>query len=290
MTDTVRIRVPATSANLGPGFDALGLALALYDEVEATVIDGAISVVVKGEGAGELPTDERHLVARAALAGFASLGIPAPGLHIRCVNRIPQARGLGSSAAAIVAGLLIAKTLAHKGTSLDLVALSGELEGHADNVAACILGGLTIAWHDGAGFRATRVAPVPELAACVFVPPVRSTTAETRRLLPVTVRHADAAHAAGRSALLVAALAGQPELLLPATEDRLHQQFRRAALPDSVNLVETLRGAGHAAIISGAGPTVLCLTLGPDDTVVKHCPRGWECRELAVDTAGATYI
>jgi homoserine kinase len=290
MTDTVRIRVPATSANLGPGFDALGLALALYDDVEATVTDSGIRVAVEGEGAGDLPTDERHLVARAVLAGFARLGAPAPGLRIRCVNRIPQARGLGSSAAAIVAGLLIAKTLAPQGTSLDLVALSGELEGHADNVAACVLGGLTIAWRDTSGFRATRVTPAPELMACVFVPPARSATAETRRLLPVTVAHTDAAHAAGRSALLVTALSGRPELLLPATEDLLHQQYRRDAMPDSVNLVETLRKAGCAAVISGAGPTVLCLTAGSDDTVVKYCPTGWECLELAVDTAGATCI
>lgn len=290
MTDTVRIRVPATSANLGAGFDALGLALALYDEVEATAVDAGISVVVEGEGAGELPADERHLVARAALAGFAAMGLTAPGLRIRCVNHIPQARGLGSSASAIVAGLLIAKNLASQGTSLDVVALAGELEGHADNVAACVLGGVTIAWRDSTEFRAARVAPAAELAACVFVPTVRSTTAETRQLLPATVSHVDAAHAAGRSALLVAALSGQPELLLPATEDRLHQQYRRAAMPDSVNLVETLRNAGHAAVISGAGPTVLCLTAGPDDTVVKHCPTGWECRELAVDTSGATRI
>lgn len=290
MTNTVRIRVPATSANLGPGFDALGLAFAWYDEVEATVAEGPIRVAVEGEGAGELPTDERHLVARAALAGFSALGVPAPGLRIGCRNRIPQARGLGSSAAAIVAGLLIAKSLAPQGTSLDLVALSGQLEGHADNVAACLLGGLTIAWQDGTGFRATRVAPASELAGCVFVPPIRSTTAESRRLLPVTISHADAAHAAGRSALLVAALSGQPDLLLPATEDRLHQQYRRAAMPESAELVETLRKSGRAAVISGAGPTVLCLTSGRDDTVVKHCPTGWDCRELAVDTRGATRI
>jgi len=286
--------VPATSANLGPGFDSFGLALALYDDVEATVAEGGVSVEVHGEGAGEVPTDERHLVARAMLAAFARLGVPAPGLRLRCVNRIPQARGLGSSAAAIVAGVLAARALTPGGAALSdaaVVALAAELEGHADNVAACLLGGATIAWHEDTGFRAVRLEPAQNLGAYVFIPPHRSATAESRELLPPTIAHGDAAFVAGRAALLTHALTARPELLFAATEDRLHQRFRAEAMPESLRLVAQLRAAGEAAVLSGAGPTVLCLSGSgqPDDTVVNAALPGWSTRALELDHGGAIW-
>jgi homoserine kinase len=295
MSGAVRVRVPATSANLGSGFDSLGLALALYDEVEASLADDGVVVSVQGVGAGELPADERHLVARAAYTAFDALGTRPAGLRLRCVNRIPQARGLGSSAAAIVAGVLAARALVSNGAqrlgAAGTLALCAELEGHADNVAACLLGGATIAWCQDGTFKATRLEPVDGLRAWVFVPGDRSETAQSRQLLPESVPHADAAHAAGRAALLVRALTGAPELLLPATEDRLHQPYRKSVMPESIELVTRLRAAGAAAVISGAGPTVLSLDTNEpgDDTVVRDSPAGWVVQRLDVDRSGAAY-
>lgn len=292
----VRIRVPATSANLGPGFDSLGLALGLYDELEATLTDSGVSVSVEGEGAGELPGDEKHLVVRAAYAAFDALGVTRPGLRLRCVNRIPHARGLGSSAAAIVAGVLAGRALSPDGPqrmdTAGVLALAAQFEGHADNVAACLLGGATIAWRADSGFAAVRLEPVPGLRACVFVPPDRSETAQTRRLLPDSVPHADAAHAVSRAALLVRALTEQPALLFAATEDRLHQPYRKSAMPESLELMARLRQNGEAAVVSGAGPTVLSLRLGSgdstqDDNAVIGVPAGWSVIPLALDRGGA---
>ncbi|MGH3681747.1 MAG: homoserine kinase, partial [Natronosporangium sp.] len=156
------VRVPASSANLGPGFDALGLALALYDEVSAEAVAGPTTVTVHGAGAGELPTDHRHLVVQALHAGFAALGEPPPAVALTCRNRIPQARGLGSSSAAIVAGVLLARALAPGGDRLDgpaLLRLAARIEGHPDNVAPCLRGGLTIAWTGPDGARAVGLLP-----------------------------------------------------------------------------------------------------------------------------------
>src|SRR3954454_8012707 len=171
----VSVRVPATSANLGPGFDALGLALGLYDELTATHVEGdALDVAVEGVGCGQVPLDERHLVVRAMHDTFAELDLPRPGLQLRCVNRIPHGRGLGSSAAAVVAGILLARALVEDGGRRlpDEVALrvAARIEGHPDNVAAALLGGLTVAWLDEDGARAARVDPDRRLAATVLVP------------------------------------------------------------------------------------------------------------------------
>ncbi|HVC73396.1 MAG TPA: homoserine kinase, partial [Mycobacteriales bacterium] len=222
----VRVRVPATSANLGPGFDALGLALSLYDDVVVRVADEGLFVDVAGEGADSLPRTRRHLVVRALQAGFDVLGGQPRGLEVVCANRIPHGRGLGSSAAAIVAGLAAARALVLGGAdTLDddaLLALAAELEGHPDNVAACLLGGLTLAWTPADGpAQAVRLPVSPALRPVVFVPTTSASTARARKLLPETVPHADAARNAGRSALLVHALSADPGLLLAATEDRL---------------------------------------------------------------------
>ncbi|HVX42414.1 MAG TPA: homoserine kinase [Mycobacteriales bacterium] len=290
----MKIRVPATSANLGPGFDALGLALALYDEIEFEVVSGRSSVEITGAGAGELPTDGRHLVLAAARAAFAACGAEPPALALRCTNRIPQQRGLGSSAAAIVAGIAIARAL-HPG-ALDetaAVQLAGRLEGHADNVAACLLGGLIVTWREGDADRAVRLDPAPDLQAVAFVPPDRSETAQMRGLLPESVSHRDATHNTGRAALLVHALTTRPDLLLPATEDRLHQPYRAPAMPAAATLVRELRDAGIAGLVSGAGPTVLALGSGATfaqsarDVASSGVSSGWKTIAVPVDTTGA---
>jgi homoserine kinase len=380
----VTVRTPATSANLGPGFDSLGLALALYDEitVEATD-DGAIEVAVEGEGAGELPGDERHLVVRAIRAGLEYAGAGRPGLRLRCRNAIPHGRGLGSSASAVVAGLVAARGLLTDPAPLDeatLLRLATAFEGHPDNAAAALLGGFTISWIEsdvgalegdraattpaagaGAGDRSAgdrsagnwlagdwsagdrsasdwlaRDWPVEEGSAAVHLPWVRAATVPVhpdvrvvacvpdcelatsvaRGMLPAAVAHDDAAFNAGRAALLVEALGRRPDLLLAATADRLHQGQRASAMPDSAGLVRTLRRAGVAAVVSGAGPTVLVLGAGAPDRLstvtdmLGDVPgdasgdgsgdrpgvpsgagrSGWRAFSLAIDTVGATLI
>jgi homoserine kinase len=296
----VRVAVPATSANLGPGFDALGLALELRDEVRVRVAaddEPTVTVDIVGEGAATLPRDASHLVVRAALAAFADLGVPAPPLVLHCTNRIPHGRGLGSSAAAVVAGVLAARALAgavDDEPSAAALAVSTALEGHPDNAAAALLGGLTIAWDDGPGPRAVRVDPPPRLRATVLVPDAELATTTARGLLPATVPHADAAHAAGRSALLVEALTRRPDLLLPATEDRLHQAQRAPAMPETADLVARLRTDGLAAVVSGAGPSVLVLTdadaVGEGDVErpLRGGLVGWRVLPLGVAGGGAT--
>ncbi|HEY2166056.1 MAG TPA: homoserine kinase [Jatrophihabitantaceae bacterium] len=290
----VRVRVPATSANLGPGFDALGLALARYDDVEAEVTASGLLVEVEGAGA-DVPKDETNLVVRAMRAGFAQLGAEPPGLRLRSVNDIPHSRGLGSSAAAIVAGLLLSRGLVADGQArLDaqaLLELATELEGHPDNVAPCLAGGLTIAWcAPRAG--AVRLSPHASVRPVALIPPFRASTEQARALLPAQVPHADAAFSAGRAALLVAALTTEPQLLLPATEDRLHQRYRAPAMPASTDLVATLRAAGLPAVISGAGPTVL--VLARDEVEVRQAieasPPDWQAAQLAVDLDGGRQV
>jgi len=292
----VRIRVPATSANLGPGFDSLGLALSLHDEVEVRLTSGGLSLEVAGEGADSVPRDEGHLVVRALRAAFDHLGAQPPGLALRCVNRVPHGRGLGSSAAAIVAGVTAARALVVDGDQrLDedaALGLAAALEGHPDNVAACLLGGFTVAWSEAGRARAVRLDAVPELTAVVFTPTATLSTVIARGLLPAQVPHADAAGNAARAALLVAAMTTRPDLLLAATEDRLHQAYRAPAMPETAALVSRLREAGVAAVVSGAGPTVLAL-LAPASTSLDPAavaPAGWSVRRLAVEPTGAVAV
>ncbi|TWD75117.1 homoserine kinase [Kribbella amoyensis] len=290
--EAVRVRVPATSANLGPGFDAFGLALTLYDELTVVPAESGVRVEVIGSGAGEVALDESHLVVRAIRAGLESLGADVPGFSLLCENRIPHGRGLGSSSAAIVGGLAAAYGLT--GTPLDrdkLVALAHELEGHPDNVAACALGGFTVAWTEGDAGRAIRLDAVTGLRAWAYVPGTRVLTKEARGLLPTAVPHAEASANAGKAALLVAAITGRPELLLTATEDLLHQEYREPAMPESLALVHKLRGSGLPAVISGAGPTVLLLG-GPGETSAEpggdlpEPPDGWRRYPLGIDPVG----
>jgi homoserine kinase len=288
----VHVRVPATSANLGPGFDALGLAVTLYDDVEIELADSGLWINVTGEGEETVKRGEQHLIARTFRETWALIGAaPAPGLRIQCRNRIPHARGLGSSSAATVAGILAARALHPEGdrfTDADVLALASRIEGHPDNVAPCLAGGLTIAWDTAAGPRMTRLDVASKVQPVAFVPEHRLATERARGLLPDVVPHADAAANAGRAALLIAALTSRPELLLDATEDRLHQAYRAPAMPESVALVDRLRARGVPAVISGAGPTVLAfVSMGEVDSIGSEVGTSWHIHPLNVDPHGA---
>jgi homoserine kinase len=299
----VRVQVPATSANLGPGFDTLGLALGLHDEVEARVTGSGLTIEVAGEGMADVAdAGEKHLVLRAMRVAFDELNVAQPpGLALRCVNRIPHGRGLGSSAAAIVAGLVAARALAGApARPEDVLPLANVLEGHPDNVAPCLFGGLTIAWiaTGAAGLpeaRAIRLDPRPEVRLVAFIAPGPVSTKVARGLLPAAVPHADAARNAGRAALLIAALTARPDALLDGTEDKLHQDYRAPAMPHSHDLVTRLRAAGVPAVVSGAGPSVLAfLTEDPTqddlkrlDSIGAETGIDWHISPLVVERQGA---
>lgn len=290
VTDHAVVQVPATSANLGPGFDAFGLALALYDTVEVRAVTGPTSVTVTGEGAGEVPDGEDHLVVRAIRAGLEYAGAPQAGLELTCTNAIPHGRGLGSSAAAVVAGLAAARALVSEPESLDdaaVLALATEFEGHPDNAAPALLGGATIAWMSGEGARAARLPVHEDIGVTMLIPSTRLSTSKARASLPPQVPHRDAVVNAGRAGLLAIALTAQPALLLEGTEDRLHQHYRAPAMPDSIALVDQLREHGHAAVVSGAGPSVMVLHAGPaSPAVAEIAGSSWRCCELDVAVSG----
>jgi homoserine kinase len=302
---SVRVRVPATSANLGPAFDCAGLALTCHDVLEFGIAASGLSVAVSGVGAGDLPTDESHLVVRAFRAACAELGWTPPGLRVVADNRIPQGRGMGSSAAAVVAGVVGAWALYPDVEQVDadaVLRLTTELEGHPDNVAPCLLGGATLSWMGPEGAHAARLEIDPSVVPVVLVPSGTLSTHVARGLLPDVVPHTDAAHAAGRAALLVHALTQEPSLLLAATEDRLHQRQRTAAMPGSLALVDRLRDRGLAAVVSGAGPSVLVLarqrpagegTAGAAtdlQSIAEVAPPDWTVHPLEVDLAGARVL
>jgi homoserine kinase len=347
------VRAPASSANLGPGFDALGLALSLHDVAVARVTGGGLDIEVSGEGSETAAAGEAHLVVQAMRAAFDVLGGQPPGLSLRSLNAIPHGRGLGSSAAAIVTGILAARGLARDGAALlpddAVLALAASLEGHPDNVAACLHGGLTISWTPvlagpgyspapvlaGAGYgpdlesaapgygpdlepagspapdpgrpgdgsapavppgpRVIRLPVLEEIRPVVFVAEESLATQTARGALPAAVPHRDAAANAARSALLVAALIRVPEVLFDATQDFLHQPYRAAVMPRTADLLARLRAAGVAAVVSGAGPSVLAFTVAgergrPDlvDSIAAETGIGWRISPLAIDRQGAT--
>ena len=289
--------MPASSANLGPGFDSIGLALGLWDRyVVTTTRSSGLSIEVSGEGAGEIPTDERHLVHATMQHTWRELGVAPPvGLRIEALNGVPHSRGLGSSATAIVAGVVAAQALSlglacgqgeqgyagwpapGEPVPVDLglaVHLSSRLEGHPDNASASVLGALTVSWMpDGSGLDrgdrtvTARIEPHPEIEVVAFVPDTQLATRTARAVLPAAVPLADAAANAGRAALLVHALTADPSHLHAATRDWLHQEARRPSYPETMELVDLLRAQGHAAVVSGAGPSVL--VLATRDTVTQ---------------------
>lgn len=264
--------VAASSANLGPGFDSIGLALSLYDEIIVETTDSGLSVEVEGEGAGQLSLSEAHLVVRAVQRGLSAAGVSASGLAVRCHNAIPHSRGLGSSAAAVVGGLAAVNGLvAHADSTplseAELIQLSSEFEGHSDNAAAAVLGGAVVSWIDRScdppGYFAVPLRLHPDIHLFPAIPEERSSTAETRVLLPAQVSHQDARFNVSRAALLVVALTERPDLLLAATEDVLHQPQRALAMPASAEYLRLLRRYGIAAVLSGAGPALIALSTDP---------------------------
>jgi homoserine kinase len=295
---TVIVTVPATSANLGPGFDTLGLALSIYDTLTASSFDDdRLEIEVEGSGAAEIPTDASNLVVRTIAHVYADAGRRRPGLRIHALNGVPHGRGLGSSGAAVTAGILIAKGLLAGDVDLDdeaLLRLATELEGHPDNVAPALFGGLTIAWMGERGPQHKKLLVHRGVAPLVFVPGFTMSTSLARSLQPPHVPREDAVFNVSRSALLVAALTQSPELMLDATADRLHQDYRGAAMPETLRLVQALRAEGFAAVVSGAGPSVLVLADGPGTRqravevadAVTDTP--WDAHMLAVDVRGGT--
>ncbi|WKG01927.1 homoserine kinase [Mycolicibacterium sp. HK-90] len=287
--------VAASSANLGPGFDSLGLALSLYDEIIVETTESGLQLEVEGEGAGQVPLDATHLVVRAIEAGLQATGYRAAGLIVRCRNEIPHSRGLGSSAAAVVGGLAVVNGLVVQAGSdpmneEQLIQLSSEFEGHPDNAAAAVLGGAVVSWtetdDDGRPrYRAVPVRVHPDVRLFPAVPQQRSSTAETRAVLPEQVSHTDARFNLSRAALLVVALSERPDLLMTATQDVLHQPQRAAAMPASAEYLHLLRRCGVAAVLSGAGPTVLGMSsqVGlPDEAINYGTANGFTVREMSV--------
>ncbi|MFC5788302.1 homoserine kinase [Agromyces tardus] len=296
---SVHVKVPATSANLGPGFDTLGLALARYDELDISVIDSGLEIEVHGVGEGEVPLDESHLVVRAIAHTFARYGLALPPLRLVAHNSIPHGRGLGSSGAAIVAGVMAAKGLLEPEIEIspdELLDLATELEGHPDNVAPALFGGLTIAWTTPEGPRHKKLMVHRGVSPLVFVPEHEMSTALARSLQPESVPHEDAVFNVSRSALLVAALIQSPELLLAATEDKLHQHYRAEAMPETDRIIRALRAAGHPAVVSGAGPSILVLASDPSEradavrVATEAADTEWQALPLAVDFLGATVV
>jgi homoserine kinase len=297
---SVLVKVPATTANLGPGFDTLGLALSLYDELIVTVRESpGATVRVFGVGEGEVPLDESNLVVRSISHTFAAYEQPLPGLDLVARNVIPHGRGLGSSGAAIVSGIMAAKGLLDGIVDIDsaaLLALATELEGHPDNVAPALFGGLTIAWMTAAGPQYKKLMVHRGVSPLVVVPETTMSTALARSLHPSSVPHEDAIFNVSRSALLIAALIQSPELLLVATEDKLHQAYRASAMPETDALIRILRENGLPAVVSGAGPSILVLCSDPAqrlvavDLIATTMTTPWQSLMLAVDFKGATVV
>lgn len=293
--DAVRVVVPASSANLGPGFDSAALALSIVDEAVAMVTDDpGVLVEVAGEGCDDVPLDESHLVVRAMAAGFEWLGVRPRGFVLRCTNVIPHGRGLGSSAAAIIGGITLARAMVNDGRARmpdsDVLQVGLTFESHPDNLAAALYGGFTIAWLDDDGRAdAVRLDVHADVLPVVLIPSDEMPTTTARAMLPASVPFADAAFNVSRAALLVHALTQDPAILMAATEDRLHQQARAPGFPRSAAMVTSLRATGVPAVISGAGPTVLAFAPGAADASIAALARegGWLVRPVAVSVHGA---
>ncbi|MBI4289683.1 MAG: homoserine kinase [Chloroflexi bacterium] len=261
--DKIAVQAPATTANLGPGFDCLGMALDIFNEL--TVEHGPFCISVEGEGAGQIDATENNLVFRAMARVFNRVEKPIPELTLTCRNRIPLARGLGSSAAAIASGLVAANGLLGKPLGLDeLVQLGAKMEGHADNVAPALLGGCQLVVQE-AGRYVSFPVPVPlGLRAVLFIPDFAMSTAHARKVLPASVTRGDAVFNVGRAALLTMGLsAGKLDYLRVGTQDRLHQPARQSIFPAMGSIFQAALEAGAlGSFLSGAGSTILAFTEG----------------------------
>jgi homoserine kinase len=302
---SVRVRVPASSANIGPGFDSIGLALGIWDDCVVTVTaEPGLVIDVEGEGAGNVPRDERHLVHRSMVRAWEQLGVKAPaGLHLSAQNTIPHGRGLGSSATAIVAGIVAAQGLCDMATGRDIADgsfdraftnnLATAVEGHPDNASASVFGGMTLSWEDDVDpgqIHSVQLEVTGDVIPLLFIPATQLPTATARAVLPDQIPHAVAAQNSARVGLFVEAVTRRPELLLAATRDWLHQEQRRASFPDSMALLDALRGKGHAAVISGAGPSVLVLTTPAQIEGARALgdPSVWRLLEPGMPVTGAS--
>jgi homoserine kinase len=302
---SVRVRVPASSANIGPGFDSVGLALGIWDECVVTVsAQPGLRIDVAGEGAGEVPADELNLIHRAMAAAWAELAVQTPaGLRLSCRNAVPHCRGLGSSATSIVAGVVAAQGLCDIATGAEQVDggfdrsftndLAAAMEGHPDNSSASVFGGMTLSWTDDVDpsqIHTVQLDVSADVIPLVFVPAAKLSTASARAVLPAQVSHAAAARNSGRAGLLVEAVTRRPDLLLAATREWLHQEQRRPAFPASMALLDVLRGKGHAAVISGAGPSVLVLTTAAQlqDARAQGDPAVWQVLQPGIPLTGAS--
>lgn len=317
---SVRVRVPASSANIGPGFDSIGLALGIWDECDVTVMaEPGLRLDIEGEGAGELPRNELNLIHQSMMRAWQELHVLAPaGLHVSCRNAVPHCRGLGSSATSIVAGILAAQGLCDiatgrgsvegiAGTADDAVDrasdgtfdrtftnnLAAAIEGHPDNSSASVFGGMTLSWTDDLEAGQIHSVPLdvhPDVIPLVFLPAARLSTASARAVLPASIPHAVAARNSARAALLVEAVTRRPEVLFAATREWLHQEQRRPAFPASMAFLDELRGRGHAAVISGAGPSVLVLTTPEhlEEACAQGDPDVWRVLQPGIPVTGAS--
>ena len=294
----VTVQVPASSANLGPGYDTLGIALSLYDTVEVEVTRSGLEVEIFGEGADELPRDGSHLVVKAIRSALKAADAEVGGLRVVCTNNIPQSRGLGSSASAAVAGVAAGNGLAGFPLSEEqVVQLSSAFEGHPDNAAASVLGNAVVSWTtvpvDGRSlpeYRAATLEVHPSIKATALVPDFHASTQAVRRVLPSHVTHADAAFNVSRTAVNVAALTAYPDLLWEGTRDRLHQPYRADVLPVTSEWVNRLRNRGYAAYLSGAGPTLMVLHTEPIEEAILDDARAQNLRVLELEVAGPVSV
>ena len=295
-------RGPGPPPNRGPGYDSLGLALSLHDTLTVeTLGSGELEFELSGEGAETLPRDASHLVVKAITEALHRLGFRHQGLKITADNVNPHGRGLGSSASAVVAAVTAANALVPEPSRRGkdwILQLTSEMEGHPDNVAPAIFGGLALSWQDSDQYSSTCATVSDSVIPVVAVPDYELSTEAARALLPASVGHHAAAMNSGRAALLIHALTSKPEFLLAGTEDYLHQSYRAEAMRPSADLIRALRYAGHAAVVSGAGPTVLVLANGEEKAAAvvgfieaytrANTPDvGWRVMKLAVDVEGA---
>ena len=322
---SVRVRVPASSANIGPGFDSIGLALGIWDECVVTVTsEHGLRIDVEGEGVGEVPRNELNLIHRSMLGAWQKLQVQTPaGLHLSCHNAVPHCRGVGSSATSIVAGVVAAQGLCDIATGLGRNGgtdhgtdddtddgrvggsfdcdfdrtftnnLAAAMEGHPDNSSASVFGGMTLSWTDDLDpeqIQTVQLEVSPDVIPLVFLPVATLSTATARAVLPAQVPHAIAARNSARAGLLVEAVTRRPDLLLAATREWLHQEQRRPAFPDSMAFLDVLRGQGHAAVISGAGPSVLVLTTAArlQNARAMGNRSGWQVLQPGIPATGAS--
>lgn len=274
LAQKVVVKTPATSANLGPGFDTLGLALKIYDTLEVEFYpnnlgEPTLKIGIYGEGETTLAKDETNLVAKSMRTVFDAVNVSQPNIFLQANNVIPQGFGLGSSAAAIVSGMLAANTVlptSHKLSGSEIFNLACQIEGHPDNVSAALDGNLAISWkNELSKFAFVSVPVLSTIKAAIFVPKTSVNTKTVRNVLPETVTHTQAVNNLARVALLVHGLTVDSDLLFPGTADFLHQNYRKSSMQNSFQLMCLLRNAGYAAAISGAGSAVLVLFT--DETV-----------------------